>query len=126
MKRTTLKRHTPLPRTAKMRAKRTSKLQVAVKVFPDGRQVCQNNRAGRVEYARRRTEMWWRDLGICCICHTFVPFFEATFEHKDGRGMGGARRDDRTENNGIAHAICNQQKGSKRTQPCPAKPKGER
>jgi hypothetical protein len=43
----------------------------------------------------------------------------ATFEHQDGRGMGGGHRDDRIEidgkpYNGAACLSCNGSKGSKR------------
>jgi len=48
-----------------------------------------------------------------------MPFFDITFEHQDGRGMGGSHRDDRIEidgkpYNGAAHGKCNSDKGSKR------------
>lgn len=87
----------------------------AVKVFRDGREVCRNNEAGRAEYWHRKVAMWDRDRHLCCICNRIiVDVDEATFEHKDGRGMGGARRDDRIEKNGVAHLACNSQKGSRR------------
>jgi len=52
---------------------------------------------------------------------------EATFEHEDGRGMGGARRDDRIviedeegrfvrHQNGASHKSCNSKRGSLRTE----------
>ena len=45
--------------------------------------------------------------------------YNATFEHRNPRGMAAARRDDRIEDegiqmNGAAHWKCNVEKGSKR------------
>jgi hypothetical protein len=87
----------------------------AIKVFPCGREVCSASKAGQLEYQRRTELMYERDNGVCCICHQLIDVTEyPTFEHKDGRGMGGARRDDRIENNGVAHWECNSEKGSRR------------
>jgi hypothetical protein len=105
---------TAFPKPSQFKRRRPSGL-APFKTYPDGREVCLNTRSGRFEYARRREEMYWRDNGICCICHTPIDAFEyPTFEHTDGRGMGGARRDDRTEFNGVAHLKCNAESGSKR------------
>ena len=88
--------------------------RLAFIIHRDGREVCQTTSYGRQEYKRRRNAMYDRDKGICCICGTKIyKKSEATFEHKQGRGMGGAKRDDRIENNGVAHLLCNTQKGSK-------------
>ncbi len=44
---------------------------------------------------------------------------DATFEHEDGRGAGGSKRDDRivlpdgTWINGVSHLLCNSLKGSR-------------
>lgn len=87
----------------------------ALRIYPDGREVCRATRSGRREYQRRREEMYERDKRICCICNS--PIFspeDATFEHKGGRGLGGSRRDDRIEGNGVAHWDCNVKKGSQR------------
>lgn len=90
--------------------------RVTFRIFRDGREVCLNTNRGRNEYKRRREAMYERDHGECCICGLLIRCkSEATFEHKNGRGMGGSRRDDRIENNGVAHWLCNTQKGSKRT-----------
>lgn len=57
--------------------------------------------------------MYDRDEGICCLCNLLIASKkQATFEHKNGRGMGGAKRDDRTHLNGVAHLHCNILKGS--------------
>ena len=102
-----------------------------VKVFPDGREVCQTRldhpegAEGRAEYKRRKKAMWERQKGICCL-YGFLPqcpgklmLKDCTFEHEDGRGAGGSKRDDRIELpdgrrlNGVSHATCNYLKGSK-------------
>jgi len=90
------------------------KQALTVRVFRDGREVCTKTPRGLAEYKRRREEMYERDRGMCCICHKFIRTkAEATFEHVNGRGMGGSKRDDRIEGNGVAHFKCNTEKGSK-------------
>ena len=93
----------------------------AVKVFPDGREVCSWwSKAGREEYARRREEMRQRQKGCCGYCGKPISAEEATFEHCAGRGMDGGHRDDRIwDENGqpmnlAVCAPCNSEKGSKR------------
>lgn len=102
-----------------------------VKVYPGGREVCvtrldrPEGNEGRAEYKRRKEAMWKRQKGICCL-YGFLPqcpgrllLKEATFEHEDGRGAGGSKRDDRIELpdgtwiNGVSHLLCNGAKGSK-------------
>lgn len=93
---------------------------VAVRVYPDGREVCNLLcKAGVYEYKRRIFQMWARQNERCCICHLPLQLDKATFEHQDGRGMDGAHRDDRIEKNGhlyngAAHWWCNRDKGSQR------------
>ena len=100
-----------------------------VKVFPDGREVCQTRldhpegAEGRAEYKRRKEAMWERQKGICCLygflpeCPGKLEIKLATFEHEDGRG--GGKRDDRislpdgTWINGVSHLMCNSLKGSR-------------
>ena len=98
-------------------------------VYPDGREVCQTRTAaGRIEYQRRIEAMAVRRNHICClfgyspVCHprgTLLGYIP-TFEHENGRGMGGGHRDDRILlpdgkwQNGAAHAQCNTWKGSRR------------
>lgn len=90
----------------------------AVKVYPDGREVCSDTPAGKAEYKRRTLAMLERQKGLCCICGRPLPPSEATFEHEHCRGAGGAWRDDRLELpggrwiNGACHWICNSIKGS--------------
>jgi hypothetical protein len=97
-----------------------------VRVMRDGREVINKMLSdGRNEYRRRIAVMLERQEGICCLygwcpdCHGALTLAESTFEHEDGRGMGGAVRDDRIELpdgtliNGAAHYECNSWKGSR-------------
>lgn len=92
----------------------------AVRVYPDGREVCNlATQAGKDEYKKRTREMVERQDNRCCLCYQPLRKEEATFEHEAGRGMGGGHRDDRIVAdgrwvNGAAHSWCNSQKGSKR------------
>lgn len=97
-----------------------------VRIFRDGREVCNMlTTAGRNEYFRRIRVMWERQGKRCCLeglvdgCPGKLALSEATFEHQDGRGHGGGHRDDRIEKdgkpyNGAAHSKCNLLKGSRR------------
>lgn len=87
--------------------------------YLDGREVCDLSGEGRREYRRRTLLMWERQDKTCCLCGLPLAAQDATFEHQDGRGMGGSRRDDRVEKdgnpyNGAAHPWCNHEKGSRR------------
>jgi len=91
----------------------------AVQTYEDGREVCADTAAGKAEYKRRTKLMWQRQNGRCCLCGLPMEQKDATFEHAQGRGMGGAKRDDRIEvdgkrMNGAAHIRCNNEKGSRR------------
>jgi len=62
--------------------------------------VCQDNKAGRDEYERRKRVMWERQGKECGLkispqCLKKLPWEYATFEHSNGRGHGGGKRDDR-------------------------------
>jgi hypothetical protein len=95
-------------------------LDGAVRKYKDHREVCQDSAAGRVEYSRRLNVMIRRQNWICCLCPDSMNSYNATFEHRNPRGMAAARRDDRIEDengnpmNGAAHWKCNGEKGSKR------------
>lgn len=94
-------------------------LDGAVRKYPDGREVCQSNEKGADEYYRRIGQMADRQGNLCCLCDGSLRYGITTFEHTDGRGMGGGHRDDRIEIdgravNGAAHWHCNVAKGSKR------------
>jgi hypothetical protein len=88
----------------------------AVRVYPDGREVCQNSADGWREYKRRVKVMVIRQGYRCCLCNRPLCVGNATFEHQRRRGMGAAWRDDRIERdgvdwNGAAHWVCNSEKG---------------
>ena len=104
----------------------------AVRVYRDGREVCNLNcKAGMDEYINRKRKMWERDNKRCCLesliptCPGKLRWDEATFEHDEGRGHDGGHRDDRIEKpnpetgkmepiNGVSHPQCNIAKGSRR------------
>lgn len=93
----------------------------AVKQFADGREVCLVEKPkGREEYRRRVAQMILRQHGRCRICLRALSLQEATFDHENGKGMGGARSDDRladnygNEINAAVHLHCNLEKGSRR------------
>lgn len=97
-----------------------------MKVLRDGREICNLlTKAGRDEYDRRKRAMWERQGRHCCLdgriegCLGRLRLAEAVFEHQNGRGMNGGHRDDRIVKdgkpyNGVAHAWCNNLKGSKK------------
>ena len=65
---------------------------MSVKTFPDQREVCENNAAGKREYEQRKMEMWSRQLEMCAICGRWIPSNLAFFDHQDGRGHDYARQ----------------------------------
>jgi hypothetical protein len=94
----------------------TTILDGAVRVYPDGREVCQDSTAGWREYKRRVSTMVERQKHRCSLCNRRLAVSEATFEHQRRRGMGAAWRDDRITKdgqdwNGAAHWVCNSEKG---------------
>jgi hypothetical protein len=109
-----------LPYSSIKRRTRKAKSSLAVKVYPCGREVCQNNAAGKAEYLDRLVTMVRRQFYQCPFCkQEFGGFRHPTFDHQDGRGMGGAHRDDRIEVNGqplnaALCSVCNGLKGSRR------------
>lgn len=137
MKRSSLKRKTPLRSKAKVRLIRLSistqfpkpkdiyRETSSVIYYPDGREVCCiRTRQGSAEYKRRTTQMAERQGWLCCLygicpdCPGVMTPETVSFEHENGRG--GGKRDDRivlpdgTRINGAAHVQCNQWKGSRR------------
>ena len=87
-------------------------IEGAFSVLPDGREICHKTPAGRKEYNRRILKMWTRDRMTCCLCGQSILLQDATFEHKQSRGMNGSKRDDREEVNGVSHWFGNAAKGS--------------
>lgn len=112
-------RRRPIPRSRSYpeeSLRYTTILNGAVRVYPDGREVCQNSKAGWMEYHRRVKTMWQRQGRRCCDCGKPLALQNATFEHQRRRGMGAAWRDDRIlkdgqEWNGAAHWVCNGERG---------------
>lgn len=105
----------------------------AIRIFKDGREVCDLlTKAGRDEYFRRIRAMWERQGRRCSLegmvkeCPGYLSISEATFDHDEGRGHGGGHRDDRIEIpdakaeggmrkiNSACHPLCNSLKGSVR------------
>jgi hypothetical protein len=91
-------------------------LNGAVRVYPDGREVCVDSPAGWKEYKRRVAAMVARQANRCCLCGKRISVASATFEHQRRRGMGAAWREDRITKdgqdwNGAAHWTCNSAKG---------------
>lgn len=99
----------------------------AFKIFPDGRIVCDlKTKAGMDKYRGWVKDMLIRQGGKCGLMITpqcrlnqgKLPFGMATFDHSNGRGYGGAKRDDRIEVDGKPQNMavcpfCNSAKGSR-------------
>jgi hypothetical protein len=89
---------------------------------PDGyRQVCNmKTAAGREIYKVRTLDMRDRQDERCALRGMFMPLWDVTFDHKEGRGSGGSRTDDRIFDdkgnwlNQAVHWRCNSEKGSRR------------
>ena len=90
------------------------RIENGVRIYPGGREVCQNTAAGKREYARRREVAWALQGGFCGRCARPIAPQDATLDHIQPRGMGGSRRDDRMENLQMLCFLCNLWKGSKR------------
>lgn len=92
-------------------------LDGAVRVYPDGREVCTDTPQGWREYKRRIEVMVQRQNHRCCLCNRRLSAANATFEHQRRRGMHAAFRNDAIVDaegnwiNGAAHWICNGEKG---------------
>jgi hypothetical protein len=107
-------RRRPIPRTRdypESSLRYTAILDGAVRVYPDGRQVCVDSVAGWREYKRRVSVMLQRQEGRCCLCGKPLALGNATFEHQRRRGMGAAWRNDNPDVNGAAHWTCNSERG---------------
>lgn len=112
-------------KSGRVRLVRSKREREAVKIHRDGREVCNLKMvAGKHIYWQRIEAMHTRQKGVCClygfspVCPGALALDDATFEHEDGRGMGGSKRDDRIRKdgrryNGVAHLVCNQWKGSR-------------
>lgn len=108
------------------------KQKPAIKVMPDGRELCDlKTKGGQDEYRSRKQTMWDRQGKRCALQITTQcksrqgrwPFSEVQFDHQSGRGSGGSKRDDRIEVNGVPQngavcAWCNSAKGSRQIPYC--------
>lgn len=111
------------PKPSQVRHCKTSlryELVNGVRIYPDGREVCEDSTAGRAEYKRRTEAMRIRQNRICLLCGKPLSQGESSFDHEEPRRAGGGFRDDRIcdekgiEKNSAVHLWCNSLKGSKR------------
>ena len=72
-------------------------------MYPNGREVIRDTKAGRDILQMRWNTAWQESRGICCLCDCPVHPFQASLEHKRSKGLGGATHDDRQENLSISH-----------------------
>lgn len=93
----------------------------AYQKLPDGRLVALNNKKGDAWYHSQTIKMARRQKGVCGICQSSrlmhgTGEWSTTFQHGDGRGLGGARRNDDVDalGNCAAHWKCNSELGSRR------------
>lgn len=86
----------------------------AVRVYPDGREVCTDTPDGRSVYSMRRHLAWEMQDRRCAICQRTLRFVDAVTDHIQPRGMDAGRRDDRQENLQATCWGCNTEKSSKR------------
>jgi hypothetical protein len=92
------------------------------RLFPDGRRVAFNTPRGQAWYRKQTILMANRQCWVCGICQDrrrLMNYWSpegATFQHGDGRGMGGARRNDDIDapGNCASHWDCNSEAGSRR------------
>jgi len=96
--------------------KRVKRLPIVV--FDDGREVCTATVQGWRIYKGRLYVMEVRQQFRCAICER-TEGSKMQFDHQDGRGHSGGRRDDRIEvdgqwKNAALCENCNLAKGSKR------------
>lgn len=116
-------------RKEKKRSLRYEVVNASFRRYPDQREVCLDTPKGWVEYIDRTSQMAERQNMVCGLeasGHCLYPgepmtfalggFRRRTFQHGDGRGIGGARRNDQIDapGNCAAHYGCNSELGSKR------------
>lgn len=78
------------------------------KKFPDGREVCPKS------VMKRRKDMLIRQNPVCAGCgEKFTDYDEIELAHKESKGMGAAKRDDRWDNLCLMHREENQEQGSR-------------
>jgi hypothetical protein len=101
------------------KAKKEAKSGLAVKVYPDGREVCQRNFLGDAAYFGRLQQMMYRQDDRCAMCSEVLGgAWSPTFGHECSRG--GGKRDDRITKpdgswrNAALCVFCNGEQGSRR------------
>jgi hypothetical protein len=112
----------PTPQTAKLmtillKPKDQKRKRQPIKEHRDGREVLNLKTAkGKAEYRKRTWEMAESQDWKCSWCGGYMTKETATFDHGQGRGMGGGIRDDRKKvgGNSAVHFHCNSAKGSRR------------
>ena len=97
-----------------------------VKTTKDGREILGKSARDRAEYKRRREDAWDRDRGRCVLCEGYVPLEQATTEHIQPKGHGGAKHDDRLDNLAVSHWFGNAARGSMSLERYLQKPLDER
>ena len=85
-----------------------------VTTYPDGREEC------TPAILRRRKDKLIRFKPYCGICEIlnpeksqFTEYDEIELSHKESKGHGGFKHDDRIENLFLAHKACNRDQGSR-------------
>jgi 5-methylcytosine-specific restriction endonuclease McrA len=96
-------------------------MKPAVKIFPDGREVCQDSAAGKREYYRRADEVWERYGKCCWLCGKSLDRGAMAVDHIRPKGTNSAWRDDRAFNIAPACYPCNSRRGSRRMAEYPTK-----
>ena len=86
----------------------------ALYIYPDGREVTRQTPDGVMLYVMRRFIAWVEQGRRCALCHRVIMFARATTDHREPRGLGGGRRDDRQSAIQAACWLCNGEKGSRR------------
>jgi len=79
-----------------------------------GREVCNNSKKGKAEYRNRREFLYEVYDRKCCLCGLGLSIDHLSLDHKDGRGLGGGRRNDNLSTTLPVHLMCNGRKGSRR------------
>jgi 5-methylcytosine-specific restriction endonuclease McrA len=72
------------------------------------REICSDN-----ELRRRKLKKYEEQHHLCAICGLFIRPEDLEVDHIRAKGMGGAHRDDHSDNLQAVHCWCNSEKGSK-------------
>lgn len=120
-----IRRRKPIPRKRQKPRRKKARLavDVAAVIVRGEREICTDTAKGKAEYKRRVEAMLERQDGMCGLrisplCPGRLELNQATFEHQDGRGFNGSKRDDRIERDGKPYNLaacwwCNGAKGSR-------------